>query len=59
MSVVGAEVRRMKEKVSDFQSQELKRLKNLDFFVLDNSICAMKAQWVSFAATRWTTKSPF
>ena len=38
MSVVGTELRRMKERVADFRAQKLERLKNLDLFVLDNSI---------------------
>ena len=38
MSVVGAEVRRIKDRVANFRAQKLERLKNLDLFVLDNSI---------------------
>lgn len=38
MSVVDAEVSRMAERVAEFRSQKLDRLKNLDLFCLDNSI---------------------
>ena len=38
MSVFGAEIRRMKERVEEFRTRKLQRLKSLDFFVLDNSI---------------------
>lgn len=38
MSVVDAEVSRMTERVAEFRSQKLDRLKNLDLFCLDNSI---------------------